>query len=360
MTDGSPADEWLGHGAHLDGRDDARDAQMAHELHEQEVVLVGGERRGDGGDLTPLERLQGGGGLRDRLGLEVLVVEDHLTPIVTVEIAVKNGSFTESPTYSGLSHLYEHMFFTANARDSSEDEFLGRVDDLGIVYNGETHEELVEYYFTLPKENFEAGLDFMSVAIRSPLFRSDEFRKQQAVVLGEFDRNEALPLFSFGRKMERALWGSLISRKQPLGRRETITAATREQMLTIKDKYYIPNNSLLIITGDVDTDQVRALERLGAEHALVVYGQDGLDEVSLGAATLVGELKNGKVTEYDIHPEDFGFAMSSNRALRVETPEQSRAMVFANTPILSSVLLSGATPELSTQPTVNLKPVMPQ
>ena len=73
--------------------------------------------------------------------------------------------------------------------------------------------------------------------------------------------------------------------------------------------------------------QVRALERLGAEHALVVYGQDGLDEVSLGAATLVGELKNGKITEYQIHPEDFGFAMSSNRALRVETPEQSRAML---------------------------------
>jgi len=73
--------------------------------------------------------------------------------------------------------------------------------------------------------------------------------------------------------------------------------------------------------------QVRALERLGAEHALVVYGQDGLDEVSLGAATLVGELKNGKITEYEIHPEDFGFAMSSNRALRVETPEQSRAML---------------------------------
>jgi anthranilate phosphoribosyltransferase len=74
--------------------------------------------------------------------------------------------------------------------------------------------------------------------------------------------------------------------------------------------------------------QVRALERLGAEHALVVFGRDGLDEVSLGAATLVGELKDGKVSEYEIHPEDFGFAMSSNRALRVETPEQSRAMLL--------------------------------
>jgi anthranilate phosphoribosyltransferase len=72
---------------------------------------------------------------------------------------------------------------------------------------------------------------------------------------------------------------------------------------------------------------VRALQRLGAEHALVVYGKDGMDEVSLGAATVVGELKNGEITEYEIHPEDFGLAMASNRALRVETPEQSMVML---------------------------------
>jgi len=88
-----------------------------------------------------------------------------------------------------------------------------------------------------------------------------------------------------------------------------------------------PNILMGVFHPDLVGIQVRALERLGAEHALVVYGQDGLDEVSLGAATLVGELKNGKITEYEIHPEDFGFAMSGNRALRVETPEQSRAML---------------------------------
>jgi anthranilate phosphoribosyltransferase len=96
-----------------------------------------------------------------------------------------------------------------------------------------------------------------------------------------------------------------------------------------------PNILMGVFHPDLVGIQVRALERLGAEHALVVYGRDGLDEVSLGASTLVGELKNGQVREYEIHPEDFGFAMSSNRALRVETPEQSRAMllgVLANEP----------------------------
>jgi anthranilate phosphoribosyltransferase len=90
-----------------------------------------------------------------------------------------------------------------------------------------------------------------------------------------------------------------------------------------------PNILMGVFHPDLVGIQVRALQRLGAEHALVVYGRDGMDEVSLGAATLVGELKNGEISEYDIHPEDFGLMMSSNRALRVETPEQSKAMMLS-------------------------------
>lgn len=74
--------------------------------------------------------------------------------------------------------------------------------------------------------------------------------------------------------------------------------------------------------------QVRVMQRLGAEHAVVVYGKDGMDEISLGAATLVGELKNGEVREYEIHPEDFGLAMASNRSLKVSGPEESRVMLL--------------------------------
>ena len=74
--------------------------------------------------------------------------------------------------------------------------------------------------------------------------------------------------------------------------------------------------------------QVRVMQRLGAEHAVVVYGKDGMDEVSLGASTLVGELKNGEVREYEIHPEDFGLAMVSNRSLKVTGPEESKAMLI--------------------------------
>ncbi|MBH9579575.1 anthranilate phosphoribosyltransferase [Inhella proteolytica] len=89
-----------------------------------------------------------------------------------------------------------------------------------------------------------------------------------------------------------------------------------------------PNILMGVFHPDLVGIQVRVLQRLGAKHALVVYGQDGLDEVSLGAATLVGELRDGQVTEYSIHPEDYGIAMAATRNLRVENAEASKAMLL--------------------------------
>jgi anthranilate phosphoribosyltransferase len=88
-----------------------------------------------------------------------------------------------------------------------------------------------------------------------------------------------------------------------------------------------PNILMGVFHPDLVGIQVRALQRLGAEHAVVVYGRDGMDEVSLGAATMVGEYKDGGIHEYEIHPEDFGLTMASNRALKVESPEQSKALL---------------------------------
>ena len=96
-----------------------------------------------------------------------------------------------------------------------------------------------------------------------------------------------------------------------------------------------PNQLLGVFHPDLVGIQVRVLERLGSRHVLVVYGKDGMDEVSLGAATLVGELKNGEVREYEIHPEDFGLSMVSNRGLKVSNAAESRAMILEaleNTP----------------------------
>ena len=89
-----------------------------------------------------------------------------------------------------------------------------------------------------------------------------------------------------------------------------------------------PNQLIGVFHPDLVGIHVRVLERLGASHVLVVYGRDGMDEVSLGAATMVGELKDGKILEYEIHPEDFGLHMKSNRGLKVKDAAESKEMLL--------------------------------
>ncbi|MEO6799447.1 MAG: anthranilate phosphoribosyltransferase [Rhodanobacter sp.] len=89
-----------------------------------------------------------------------------------------------------------------------------------------------------------------------------------------------------------------------------------------------PNILMGVFHPDLVGIQIRVLQALGARHALVVWGRDGMDEISLGAATLVGELRDGVVREYEVEPEDFGLAMASSRNLRVENADESRAMLL--------------------------------
>ena len=89
-----------------------------------------------------------------------------------------------------------------------------------------------------------------------------------------------------------------------------------------------PNILMGVFHPDLVGIQVRVLQALGAKHALVVWGRDGMDEISLGAATLVGELRDGEVREYEVEPEDFGLAMASSRNLRGENAQESRAMLL--------------------------------
>ena len=89
-----------------------------------------------------------------------------------------------------------------------------------------------------------------------------------------------------------------------------------------------PNTLMGVFHPDLVGIQVRVMQQLGADHVLVVWGKDGMDEISLGAATMVGELKDGKISEYEIHPEDFGMSMFSNRGLRVANAEESKAMLL--------------------------------
>jgi len=195
-------------------------------------------------------------------GLQLLVIEDNSVPLVTIEIAVHNGAFTEDSTYNGLSHLYEHMFFKANKDIPSQEAYLQRLSELGVSLgpsaNGTTGDERVNYFITLSSSKLNEGLSFMNSAIRYPLFLESEMKKEDPVVDGEFQRAESDPTFRLLQDWNKNMWGDLVTRKNAIGIHEVILSATPEKMHAIQNKYYWPNNSLLAIAGDVKREDVLA------------------------------------------------------------------------------------------------------
>lgn len=191
-------------------------------------------------------------------GLEVVVIENHKVPLATIEIAVRNGAYTEGPEFSGLSHLFEHMFFKANRDYPDQEKFLKRTQELGAIWNGTTGDERVNYFFTFDKDSLDAGLNFMNSAIRFPIYRPEDMQKERPVVDGEFQRGESDPGFQIWYECQKKLWGDLVTRKNPIGDHNVINTATPEKMMIIKGKYYHPNNSLLVICGDVKPEDAFA------------------------------------------------------------------------------------------------------
>ncbi len=224
-------------------------------------------------------------------GLEVVVIENHKVPLATIEIAVKNGAYTEGPEYSGLSHLFEHMFFKANRDYPDQEKFLKRTQELGAIWNGTTSEERVNYFFTFDKDSLEAGLQFMNAAIRFPIYRTEDMQKERPVVDGEFQRAESNPGFILWKETNKKLWGDLFSRKTAIGDHDIINTATPEKMMIIKDKYYVPNNSLLVICGDVNPENTFAMVRK-------IYGDWQSSDMDPHVKYPIPEFKPLEKTEY--------------------------------------------------------------
>lgn len=189
-------------------------------------------------------------------GLEVIVLEDHSIPLVSLELAVKNGSYTEPPELNGLSHLYEHMFFKANKAVLEGAEYLQTLDQLGVLSNASTREEIVNYYSHTTSPNLRVAMVAMRDSARYPLFHERQFEQERQAVLGELDRHESNPYGFLSLELNNRLFYKYPSRKNPGGNRETVKAATTDTMRLIQSRYYIPNNAALIVTGDAKPEEV--------------------------------------------------------------------------------------------------------
>ncbi len=218
-------------------------------------------------------------------GLEVIVLYDPSVPIVTVELDVRNGSFTEPPELNGLSHLYEHMFFKPSTAavlnycltlpnsgrmapgctaplklkdEIGDTSYLNSMNGLGLASNGSTREEVVNYFYTTTSPYFATAMRVINDNVRYPRFDEKELEEEKLIVIGELDRNEANPFSYLNDAMTNKLFYKYPTRKKPGGTRATVAAATTDQMRLIRSRYYFPNNAALIVTGGAKPEDVFA------------------------------------------------------------------------------------------------------
>jgi zinc protease len=192
-------------------------------------------------------------------GLDVIVLESKKVPLVTIALASKAGGSTETPDTAGLTHLWEHMFFKGNKKIPSQAQYLKRIRQLGIQFNGSTSSENVNYYFTLPSVFLEEGVEFMADAIQTPLIDQKEMERERGVVLNEYQRSASSPAFNMRNLSRHLIYGPEEYRRDALGIEKNIVTASREQLLKIKDEVFVPANCALIIGGDFDPAKVTKL-----------------------------------------------------------------------------------------------------
>jgi zinc protease len=124
------------------------------------------------------------------------------------------------------------------------------------VYNGTTREEVVNYYYTTTSPYVLSAMRLINDAVRFPTFNEEELAQEKQVVIGEIDRNESNPFFYLQGALRDKLFYKYPTRKNPLGTRETVLGATTEKMRLIQSRYYVPNNAALVVTGDVNPEEV--------------------------------------------------------------------------------------------------------
>lgn len=193
-------------------------------------------------------------------GLELYVVENHTVPLAYIEICVRGGAMAQTAENAGVFHLYEHMMFKGNNKYKTAEEMQAALKELGVGdWNGTTSNEYVNYFFTVPSDKLEEGLDFWNCAIRNPKMDKREFEAEKGVVLSELDGVYADPAYAAQDLISNKLFPEATWCRSAIGYKDIVSTATIKQLKKIQKEYYIPNNAALFVGGDVNPEEVYQL-----------------------------------------------------------------------------------------------------
>jgi zinc protease len=192
-------------------------------------------------------------------GLEVFVVENHTVPLARIQVTFRAGAISQTPRTAGLFHLYEHMLFKGNRAYPSQTALQAAMKDLGVAdWNGGTTQESVSYYFTVPSDRTDKGIEFWADAVRYPLLDPAELQTEKDVVVSEILAGFSDPGTLYGSAIQKALFWKFPWRKDVAGSEALVRSATVQMLRDMRDAWYVPNNAALFVGGDVDPGAVRA------------------------------------------------------------------------------------------------------
>lgn len=188
-------------------------------------------------------------------GMVVIVEEEHSSPVVSIQMWVQVGSGDEAPSEAGLSHVFEHMLFKGTGKRAVGD-IAREVDEAGGNINAYTSTDNTVYLLNIASRYFDKGLDILSDAVQNSTFDKKELAKELEVVLEELRMGKDNPARTMFTKLMATAFKEHSYKNPVIGYKETITSFTRDDMIKFFNKWYIPNNMTLVITGNIDKNNV--------------------------------------------------------------------------------------------------------
>jgi zinc protease len=212
----------------------------------------------------PAQQGKGGETIRDTVlenGLRVIVASNPSVPLATVMLAVRGGAVTQDSGQDGMAHLFEHLIFRSFHGDA--DAFSMETALLNGSYNGTTGEEMVTYYLELPSAQASKGVKLLGQLVPEARFQWKDLAAELPVVEDEIHRGEAEPHGQLASQVDRRLWGASWYRKDTGGDSASLRSISVDALQTAYQRYYVPNNAALVVTGDVKAQDIFGAARNG-------------------------------------------------------------------------------------------------
>lgn len=297
-------------------------------------------------------------------GLEVLVKEDHARKVATVQLWVMVGSADETPEQGGISHLIEHMAFKGTKR-RAVGQIAAEVEALGGDTNAYTSFDETVFHVTVPSEAVVAGLDIITDAVLRPAIDPHELDKEKQVVLEEILEGDERPERKASKLILKTAYAASPYQRPIIGYKEVVEKFTRDDILSFRKKWYVPENMFLLIVGDVNAEQLRGeIERMTADLKpsgffrparavepkqtkirTALEKDKNSRETRLNIAFHIPPVKNNDVNALDLTGDLLG-ARESSRLIRVLKKEKKLVHsinAYAFTPKEAGLFMVGAT-----------------